>query len=47
MKQSIHISGMTCNKCLRKVTKSLDSIEGVKDLKIDLKSGNVQLKVSN
>ena len=47
MKQSIHISGMTCNKCLRKVTKSLDSIQGVKDLKIDLKSGNVQLKVSN
>ena len=47
MKQSIHISGMTCNKCLRKVTKSLNSIQGVKDLKIDLKSGNVQLKVSN
>ena len=36
MKQSIHISGMTCNICLEKVTKSLSSIQGVVDLKIDL-----------
>ena len=47
MKQSIHISGMTCNICLAKVTKSLYSIQGIKDLKIDLESGNVQMEVSN
>ena len=47
MKQSIHISGMTCNICLEKVTKSLYSIQGVVDLKIDLESGNVNMEVSD
>ena len=47
MKQSIHISGMTCNKCLAKVTKSLYSIKGIEDLKIDLESGNVNMEVSD
>ena len=45
MKQSIRISGMTCNTCLVKVTKSLYSIQGIEDLKIDLESGNVQIEV--
>lgn len=47
MKQSIHISGMTCKICLEKVTKSLYSIQGIKDLKIDLESGNVNMEVSD
>ena len=46
MKQSIHVSGMTCNSCLAIVSKSIYTIQGVKDLKIDLKSGNIQLNVS-
>ena len=46
MKQSIHVSGMTCNSCLAIVSKSIYTIHGVKDLKIDLKSGNIQLNVS-
>ena len=46
MKQSIHVSGMTCNSCLAIVSKSTYTIQGVKDLKIDLKSGNIQLNVS-
>ena len=36
MKQSIHVSGMTCNSCLAIVSKSIYTIHGVKDLKIDL-----------
>ena len=47
MKQSIHVSGMTCNSCLALVSKSIYTLEGVKDLKIDLKSGNIQLNVSS
>ena len=46
MKQSIHVSGITCNSCLAIVSKSIYTLEGVKDLKIDLKSGNIQLNVS-
>ena len=38
---------MTCNICLEKVTKSLYSIQGVVDLKIDLESGNVNMEVSD
>ena len=47
MKQSIHVSGMTCNSCLAIVSRSIFTIQGVKDLKIDLKSGYVQLDVSS
>ncbi len=46
MKQIIHISGMTCTSCLAAVSKSLNAIEEIRDLQIDLESGNVQLEVS-
>ncbi len=47
MKQSIHVSGMTCNSCLAIVSRSIYNLEEVKDLKIDLKSGNIKLNVSS
>ena len=46
MKQSIHISGMTCEACLATVSKKLNSLEEVNDLQIELSSGNAQLEVS-
>jgi len=31
------VSGMTCNDCVEKVDKALRGVEGVKDVKVDLK----------
>jgi copper chaperone len=35
----IKIKGMSCNHCVMAVTKALNSIEGVKDVKVDLQKG--------
>lgn len=45
MKQNIKISGMTCKGCVSLVTEKLISLDEVKDLKIDLDNGNVELEV--
>jgi len=36
---TIKIKGMTCNHCVMAVTKALAEIEGVKNVKVDLKQG--------
>ena len=35
----IKIKGMTCNHCVMAVTKALNEIEGIKDVKVDLAKG--------
>jgi copper chaperone len=37
--KSIKIKGMSCQHCLMAVTKALAALDGVKDVKVDLKSG--------
>ncbi|MFH0823940.1 MAG: heavy-metal-associated domain-containing protein [Pseudomonadota bacterium] len=37
--KTIKIEGMSCNHCVAAVTKALDSVDGVKDLTVDLKKG--------
>ena len=36
---TIKIKGMTCNHCVMAVTKALNEIEGIKDVKVDLERG--------
>ena len=45
MKQNVKISGMTCEDCVSSITEKLISLDEVKDLKIDLVGGNVELEV--
>lgn len=35
----IKIKGMSCNHCVMAVTKALEEIDGVKNIKVDLKKG--------
>jgi copper chaperone len=37
--KSIKIKGMSCQHCVMAATKALAALDGVKDVKIDLKSG--------
>jgi Cu+-exporting ATPase len=34
------IKGMTCNMCVKHVTKALQEVEGVSDVKVRLEDGN-------
>jgi copper chaperone len=37
--KSITIKGMSCQHCVMAVTKALAALDGVKDVKVNLKSG--------
>ncbi len=37
--KTIKIKGMTCNHCVMAVTKALEKIDGVKNVKVDLQLG--------
>ena len=45
MNQNIKISGMTCKGCVNSVKEKLINLTEVKDVKIDLSKGDVELKV--
>ena len=34
--KTIKIKGMTCNHCVMAVTRALEKIDGIKDVKVDL-----------
>jgi len=36
---TIKIKGMSCNHCVTTVTKALDNIKGIKNVKVDLAKG--------
>ncbi len=36
---AIRIKGMSCNHCVMRVTKALQGIEGIRNVKVDLSSG--------
>ncbi|MGA1841601.1 MAG: copper ion binding protein [bacterium] len=37
--KTIKIKGMSCKHCVMAVTKALNGIEGIKDVKVDLEKG--------
>ena len=37
--KSIKIKGMSCQHCVMAVTRALGAVDGIKDVKVDLKSG--------
>ena len=37
--KTIKIKGMSCQHCVMTVTKALGGIEGIRDVKVDLKTG--------
>lgn len=37
--KSIKIKGMSCQHCVMAVTRALNSVDGIKDVKVDLASG--------
>ncbi len=37
--KNIKVKGMSCQHCVMAVTKALSSIDGIKDVQVDLKSG--------
>lgn len=39
VRATVRISGMSCEHCAMRVTKALSGLSGVKDVKVDLKSG--------
>lgn len=39
--KSIKVKGMSCQHCSMAVTKALSTLEGIKDVKVDLMSGEV------
>lgn len=41
------ISGMSCNSCVTKVDKALRDVEGVKDVKVDLKSESAEVVLAS
>lgn len=39
MKTRLKVTGMSCENCVQSITKTLRSVEGVHDAKVDLASG--------
>ncbi len=39
---TIKIKGMSCNHCVMAVTKALEEIEGIKNIKVNLKKGEAK-----
>ncbi len=40
----LKVKGMTCNHCVMAVEKALRSIQGIRDIKVDLSTGQVEFK---
>ena len=44
---TINVGGMTCNHCKKTVETNLKKINGIKDIQIDLPTGNVNIQGDN
>ena len=42
--KTIKIKGMSCNHCVMAVTKALNEIEGIKDVRVDLEKGEASFE---
>mgnify|MGYP001014803744 CR=1 FL=1 len=45
--RTIKVKGMSCQHCVKAVTKALGELEGVADVKVDLMAGEVSFEESN
>lgn len=45
MKKIIKIDGMTCEHCVKRATTALNSIDGITDVKVNLKKKNATVKL--
>ena len=45
MKKVIHIEGMHCQHCVASVTKELEALDGVKDVKVNLSKKQAQVQL--
>ncbi len=43
---TIKIRGMSCNHCVMAVTKALNGIEGIKNVKVDLRKGEATFEMT-
>lgn len=41
METIIRVAGMGCDNCVRHVTEALEGLSGVKDVRVDLQTGQV------
>ncbi len=46
MEKTFKVIGMTCNHCVLRVKKALESIEGIEEINVDLNTGIVKIKAS-
>ncbi len=44
MKQTISVTGMTCQNCVRHVTQALAALPGVRSAEVDLRAGSASLE---
>lgn len=44
MVQTIRVTGMTCQNCVRHVSQALSVLPGVRSASVDLESGSVRLE---
>jgi Cu2+-exporting ATPase len=44
MSQTINVTGMTCQNCVRHVREALEALPGVRSAEVDLGSGRVELE---
>jgi len=44
--EKVKIQGMSCQHCVMAVTKALNKIEGLKDVKVDLEKGEASFENS-
>jgi Cu+-exporting ATPase len=44
MRQTIGVTGMTCQNCVRHVTEALSALPGVRSVDVDLQSGAARLE---
>ena len=44
MIQTIGVTGMTCQNCVRHVTEALNALPGVRSAQVDLRSGSARLE---
>ena len=47
MEKTLHVKGMTCQHCVKHVTKALSSMDGVMDVVVDLEKGTAVCKISH
>lgn len=44
MRQTISVTGMTCQNCVRHVSRALEALPGVQAADVDLSAGSAQLE---